>query len=358
MMAAPGLAARPGRRHGRATLGLPAQLQRDRQGVHRRAGLRRRRCRDGGGISGVLLNIGGDLRVRGDIARTIGIASPWADSESTEPLRLHRGQGPVGRHQRQLAARAVGSAASGTRTSSIPDRGCRSSASSSATVVAERAADADALAKVCNVLAPEEGLRLVRFAAGGRMPDRREGRPGSAQRRLAAPGAAAAGCAGPRRRRKQACRRAKEGELGKARRTHRRPPSPGTRNTSWSSTFEINQPDAEKGRYRRPYVAVWVEDKDGLSGPDAVALGLDGRIRAVSVAPRPEAVVSRATRTASASTRRSCFFTVSRPTRQPGKYKVIWDGKDDHGKPLPAASTRSPSRPPASTGRIRASASR
>ena len=28
--------------------------------------------------------------------------------------------------------------------------------------------------------------------------------------------------------------------------------------------------------------------------------------------------------------------TIARPTRPPGKYEVIWDGKDDHGKPLAA----------------------
>ncbi len=33
--------------------------------------------------------------------------------------------------------------------------------------------------------------------------------------------------------------------------------------------------------------------------------------------------------------KKEIFFTVSRPTRQPGKYKVIWDGKDNHGKQLP-----------------------
>src|SRR5262249_51457697 len=33
-----------------------------------------------GGIRGVLLNVGGDLRVRGELDRTIGIADPGADS--------------------------------------------------------------------------------------------------------------------------------------------------------------------------------------------------------------------------------------------------------------------------------------
>jgi len=26
---------------------------------------------------------------------------------------------------------------------------------------------------------------------------------------------------------------------------------------------------------------------------------------------------------------------MSRPTRPPGKYRVVWDGKDDQGKPVP-----------------------
>ena len=32
--------------------------------------------------------------------------------------------------------------------------------------------------------------------------------------------------------------------------------------------------------------------------------------------------------------KKEIFFTVSRPTRPPGKYKIIWDGKDNHGKQL------------------------
>ncbi len=34
--------------------------------------------------------------------------------------------------------------------------------------------------------------------------------------------------------------------------------------------------------------------------------------------------------------KKELLFTIARPTRQAGKYKVIWDGKDDRGKLLPA----------------------
>ena len=73
--------------HGRAPVGLPGQFQRNRQGIHRRKGLRTCAGDVGRASSGLLLNVGGDLRVRGRCAaRTIGIAAPWADSESSEPL--------------------------------------------------------------------------------------------------------------------------------------------------------------------------------------------------------------------------------------------------------------------------------
>ena len=32
--------------------------------------------------------------------------------------------------------------------------------------------------------------------------------------------------------------------------------------------------------------------------------------------------------------RKDMVFTVARPTRQPGQYKVIWDSTDDEGKPV------------------------
>ena len=54
--------------------------------------------------------------------------------------------------------------------------------------------------------------------------------------------------------------------------------------------------------------------------------------------------------------KKDIFFTVSRPTRPPGKYKVIWDGKDNHGKQLGGGDYTILSRPPANTEPIKASA--
>ena len=42
----------------------------------------------GRGLHGVLLNVGGDLRVCGEAPRMLGIAAPWADSESTRADRI------------------------------------------------------------------------------------------------------------------------------------------------------------------------------------------------------------------------------------------------------------------------------
>ena len=80
------------------------------------------------GVSGVLLNVGGDLRVEGDTARTVRIVSPWADSESSEPW--FRSKSKTNRSP-PAAGRSADcrSAASGTPMSLIHDRGCRSSGS-------------------------------------------------------------------------------------------------------------------------------------------------------------------------------------------------------------------------------------
>jgi hypothetical protein len=98
--------------------------------------------------------------------------------------------------------------------------------------------------------------------------------------------------------------------------------------------FEINRPDGDNRRYRRPYVAVWIEDKDGIP-----VRTLTLWVQAGGPGPRWIPELRRWYR--GDQVRRllddtSLVDTVSRATRLPGKYDVIWDGTDDHGKAQPA----------------------
>jgi hypothetical protein len=95
--------------------------------------------------------------------------------------------------------------------------------------------------------------------------------------------------------------------------------------------FEINQPEA--ARYHRPYVAVWIEDPQGFplrtlllwvktsgSGPTWVP---DLKRWYRGDLKRLETDL------------RDFVATRSSATRPPGKYEVVWDGLDNHGRPAP-----------------------
>ena len=111
----------PDRRDRRAASATrPLEPRRDRQGIHRRAGLRRSRWTRAGASAALLLNVGGDLRAVGEAPRTVGIAPPRGDSEAAEPFASHRGPRSLGRHQRRRPPRAEDRRRAGTRTSSTP----------------------------------------------------------------------------------------------------------------------------------------------------------------------------------------------------------------------------------------------
>ena len=220
----------------------------------------------GSGVTGVMLNVGGDLRVRGEIDGTIGIAAPWADSESSEPLAFiavkDRSVATSGNSQR-------GFRINGRWYSHIfdPRSGLPVDRIVAATVIAERSVDADAFAKVCNILDPEESVRMARSLPGVEcLIVAKDGRTTRSDgwRRYECPRPDMASLRG----RSQACRPRKPGAApgqAEGRGEGRRRRHPWNKEFELVVNLEINHPEAEAGRYRRPYVAVWVEDKDGNS---------------------------------------------------------------------------------------------
>ena len=77
-------------------------------------------------------------------------------------------------------------------------------------------------------------------------------------------------------------------------------------------------------RYRRPYVAVWVENADGKP------------VRSISVwGNQIRWVPELSGWWKFARDDREMVNAVCKATRAPGKYEVVWDGKDDKGNGAP-----------------------
>ncbi len=304
-------------------------------------------------VHGILLNVGGDMRVCGDFTGTIGVASPWGDSESSDPLVFIK-----------VKDRSVATSGSSQRGFRIggkwyshvfdPRTGTPVERVASATVVAPGAVDADALAKACCVLEPDQSMRLVQS-----LPDTEclivmasgELKKSNGWPLLESPPLVALGAAeDPQAQGKPAAESTKQ-KIAKKAEKKPRPAIAWNKELEVLINFEINNPvsgggddEEEKGtrgrgrggrggRYRRPYVAVWVEDADGHPVRTLslwVSSGGAGPFQWLPDLKRWYQADQDRKRTE----KKEILFTVSRPTRPPGKYKVIWDGKDNNGKQL------------------------
>ncbi|RYG56918.1 DUF2271 domain-containing protein, partial [bacterium] len=103
---------------------------------------------------------------------------------------------------------------------------------------------------------------------------------------------------------------------------------------AWDNRFELNVDleisPADGARYRRPYVAVWLEDGDGVA-VRTLALWFQQD----SKGPRWLPDLKRWYR--DEKERRvlnggDLVKTVSSATRRPGSYSLVWNGRDDDGK--------------------------
>lgn len=251
------------------------------------------------GASGVVVNIGGDLVVRGDWSEPVAIANPFDDAENAEPLARLR-----------IARQAVATSGNYRRGVEIagrhyshivdPRTGKPAGHIVSSTAVAADATEAGALATAFSVLSIEESRRLAASRRGVEyLLVERNGNlvrsPGWNRLTTAmAPAAAQGGAAG------------------------------------WDASMElliqIELARIEGQRYRRPFLAVWIEDKDRFP-VRTVALWFDK--------PRwlPDLKAwSRADRMRNMAEGTDLTGSVSSATRPPGKYALKWDGKDNQGK--------------------------
>lgn len=262
------------------------------------------------GAEGVMLNVGGDIVLRGNIADKVAIANPKADAENDPPIDIV-----------QLAGEAIATSGSyrrgvdvgGVHYSHIvdPRTGEAVDRVVSSTVVAADPSEAGALATAFSVMTPARSAALaMRLGGVEYMLMLRDGRrvTSAGWTKLETPrlvetsyvrGAGAAWT------------------MAKA-----AAPRPASTPLDLLITLEIARVDSP--RYRRPYVAVWVRDADNQP------------VRAISLWSEKPRWLNELhnwyhdypTVTAYGG---DLSPSISSATRPPGKYTLRWDGKDDKG---------------------------
>jgi thiamine biosynthesis lipoprotein len=249
-----------------------------------------------GGVRAVVVNIGGDLVITGDLKEMVQISDPKADAENDPPM-----------DQLSLANRAVATSGNYRRGELIdghwyshivdPRTGQPADAVISATVVAPRATDAGALATAFNVLTPTESVHLAATLPGVEyLIITRSGE------RLTSPGWHLL-------------------ETALAAKAGTNAPSPI--DFELVVNLEINL--QKEGFAKRPYVAIWVEDEN--HAPVRTIAIWHERDRYL-----PELKSWYLKYRDIYTTDKSVLGTVSSATRSAGKYTMKWDGKDDQGK--------------------------
>jgi thiamine biosynthesis lipoprotein ApbE len=247
------------------------------------------------GAMGILVNSGGDIAMRGAMRDTVAIADPFSRGEETT----------IGSIETNLAVATSGNYRrgydiAGKHYSHIvdPRSGATAEHVVSATVVAPDPVDAGALATAMSVLTPEEGMQMAALYV-----------PAAEYLLIARDGA----------------RIASRGWFGMQSAAAAKPAG-ATSTHKMTVTLELARIEGQ--RYRRPYVAVWIEDQDKFP-VRTIALWLE-KTRWL-----PDLRTwHRADRLRALAEGNEIVSTVSSATRSPGKYTLEWDGKDAQGKAL------------------------
>jgi len=253
------------------------------------------------GVNGVVLNIGGDIIVRGEHTEQINISNPKADAENDAPVAMlnisNKTVATSGNYRR-------GEMIQGKWYSHIvdPRNGQPADKVISATVVAPNAVDAGALATSLNVLGPVEGKKLMATVPGAEyMMITRDGK------RVESKGWDA---------------------LEMPNKAPAARPLALTKDKTWDPKYElainIELAQIEGMRVHRPFVAVWVIDADKKPVRN-IALWFN------KAKYLHEMRSWYSTYYDAFTTDNNSVSSTSSATRAPGKYTLKWDGKDDAG---------------------------
>jgi thiamine biosynthesis lipoprotein ApbE len=263
------------------------------------------------GAAGVMVNVGGDVVVRGNLTQMVAVADPMSDSENAAALDhvvvRDRAVATSGSYRRGFEVAAATRREAPEYSHLIDPRTARpASGVVSSTVIARDAVTAGALATAFSILPVEESERLAStipdlqymlVLAGGEQVRSANWAGGAALQTVALQRSSAANAA-----------------------------MSGMWNPAFELTIDLNLPRIEEFRYRRPYVAVWIEDAE-RNPVRTIALWTEKPryIQELRQWYRDDQARSRAGGS-------DLWRTVSSATRPPGSYTLTWDGKDDEGK--------------------------
>ena len=303
-----------------------------------------RNCRE---VDGVVVAIGGDLRVIGDCDHLIQITNPFANADNAEPLA-----------QIVLRNKAVATSGGYRRGVQIgskwyshlidPRTGRPVDHIAGSTVIADNTGDADALATICSVLPVDESLDLVERTSGAAcLLVTREGRIITSQRWSEYTKSTPPSTATTEQFRADSRSIAAVSPIAflafndeQPKPVNREKADAAEESTSaaWLTDhellveFEINKAGQQGRRYRRPYVAVWIENSEGQSMRTLAVWYQRGKgDRWLNDLRR----WTRSDKKRRETDNKDILKTISGATRAPGKYKLQWDGRDDAGKLVP-----------------------
>jgi FAD:protein FMN transferase len=263
-----------------------------------------------------VVNIGGDLVVRGEWSELVDVSDPKSDAENGDPIAhlvvrnravatsggYRRGVEILGRHYSHIVD---------------PRTGMPTDEIISSTVVALTPTDAGALATALSVLTPAESARLVSSMPGAEyMVVKKNGEKimSGGWSSLEAPPSSQSAAIRPR-----ASFQTVAAQSGVS-----------VWNDRYELTIGVELSLINGFREKRPYLAVWIEDEK-RTPVRTIALWF-AKFKFL----RELYAWNLAENTLSTSEDTHVLNSVSSATRPPGKYTFRWDGKDDYGKPVKA----------------------